>query len=327
MPWCAEPGPLDGVDASGGVPLVELHRVSYPFNGFRLLGEWRFLGVAPRSQACCVNGSGWWHPEMVRSHPENPSKAGYRFAQTLGGTRRWMGARPASHSRCLFRPSFGRAPARGGRSGARPAARRPASRRRAGDRPRSRPASPRVAEEVVARAAEKGLGDFFESAEVAAPGLSSWTLSGEFLASELRNMSVAPWTLGAQLPSPLKKVVVDYVAPNVAKPMHVGHLRSTIIGDCLVRLLELVGTASYGKTTSGIGVPPFGMLIEHLVDIGEDEAVNEIALGDLELFYQQARGLSTTTPPLPNGPGREWSFCNRATPRPSGCGHCWWAKA
>ena len=103
-------------------------------------------------------------------------------------------------------------------------------------------------------------------------------------------MSSAPATLGAQLSSPLKKVVVDYAAPNVAKPMHVGHLRSTIIGDCLVRLLELVGHSVIRENHVGDWGTPFGMLIEHLVDIGEDEAVHEIALGDLELFYQQARG-------------------------------------
>jgi len=147
-----------------------------------------------------------------------------------------------------------------------------------------------VAEEVVARAAEKGFGGLFESAEVAGPGFINLTLSGEFLASELRNMSLAPATLGAQLSSPLKKVVVDYAAPNVAKPMHVGHLRSTIIGDCLVRLLELVGHNVVRENHVGDWGTPFGMLIEHLVDIGEDEAVHEIALGDLELFYQQARG-------------------------------------
>ncbi len=85
-------------------------------------------------------------------------------------------------------------------------------------------------------------------------------------------------------------MVVDYAAPNLAKPMHVGHLRSTIIGDCLVRLLEFVGHSVIRENHVGDWGTPFGMLIEHLVDIGEDEAVHEIALGDLELFYQQARG-------------------------------------
>jgi len=146
-----------------------------------------------------------------------------------------------------------------------------------------------VAEEVVARATDLGLGDFCENAEVAGPGFINLTLSGEFLATELLNMWLDPAKLGAQLASPSKKAVVDYAAPNVAKPMHVGHLRSTIIGDCLVRLLELVGHSVIRENHVGDWGTPFGMLIEHLVDIGEDEAVHELALGDLELFYQQAR--------------------------------------
>ena len=184
-----------------------------------------------------------------------------------------------------------------------------------------------VAEEVVARASDKGLGDIFESVEVAGPGFINLTLSGEFLASELRNMSLAPARLGAQLSSPLKRVVVDYAAPNLAKPMHVGHLRSTIIGDCLVRLLEFVGHSVIRENHVGDWGTPFGMLIEHLVDIGEDEAVHEIALGDLELFYQQARGAYDNDAVFAERARARWSYCNRAIPRPSGCGSCWWAKA
>ncbi len=146
-----------------------------------------------------------------------------------------------------------------------------------------------VAEEVLARAKELGLDNLCDNAEVAGPGFINLTLSGEFLASELRNMSLSPATLGAQLATPTRKVVVDYAAPNVAKPMHVGHLRSTIIGDCLVRLLELVGHTVVRENHVGDWGTPFGMLIEHLVDVGEDEAVHELALGDLEFFYQQAR--------------------------------------
>jgi len=153
-----------------------------------------------------------------------------------------------------------------------------------------------VAEEVVTRAMKKGLGGLCEKAEVAGPGFINLTLSGEFLATELQNMSVGPATLGAQLSSPRRKAVVDYAAPNVAKQMHVGHLRSTIIGDCLVRLLELVGDSVVRENHVGDWGTPFGMLIEHLVDIGEDEAVHEIALGDLELFYQQARAAYDNNP-------------------------------
>lgn len=153
-----------------------------------------------------------------------------------------------------------------------------------------------VAEEVVARAMAKGLGDLCESAEVAGPGFINLTLSAEFLASGLRNMALETVTLGVQVSSLPKKVVVDYAAPNVAKQMHVGHLRSTIIGDCLVRLLELEGHSVVRENHVGDWGTPFGMLIEHLTDIGEDEAVHELAVGDLELFYQQARAAYDSDP-------------------------------
>jgi arginyl-tRNA synthetase len=153
-----------------------------------------------------------------------------------------------------------------------------------------------VAEEVVARAMELGLGELCEKVEVAGPGFINLTLAGEFLASELRDMLLDPARLDVQLASPSKKVVVDYAAPNVAKPMHVGHLRSTIIGDCLVRLLEFVGHNVIKENHVGDWGTPFGMLIEHLVDIGEDEAVSELAVGDLELFYQQARAAYDSDP-------------------------------
>ena len=84
-------------------------------------------------------------------------------------------------------------------------------------------------------------------------------------------------------------VVVDYAAPNAAKEMHVGHLRSAIIGDCLVRLLELEGHRVIRENHIGDWGTPFGMLIEHLVDVGEEEAAHELAMGDLEAFYQAAR--------------------------------------
>jgi arginyl-tRNA synthetase len=162
-----------------------------------------------------------------------------------------------------------------------------------------------VAEEVVARAMELGLGDLCEKAEVAGPGFINLTLAGEFLASELQDMSLDRARLGVQPASPQKKAIVDYAAPNVAKPMHVGHLRSTIIGDCLVRLLELVGHSVIRENHVGDWGTPFGMLIEHLIDIGKDEAAPDLAVGDLELFYQQARAAYDSDP----------SFAERASAR------------
>jgi len=82
---------------------------------------------------------------------------------------------------------------------------------------------------------------------------------------------------------------VDYSAPNVAKEMHVGHLRSTVIGDSIVRMLEFKGHRVIRENHVGDWGTPFGMLIEHLLDLGEDRAANELGVGDLDSFYKQAR--------------------------------------
>ncbi len=82
---------------------------------------------------------------------------------------------------------------------------------------------------------------------------------------------------------------VDYSAPNVAKEMHVGHLRSTVIGDTIVRMLEFKGHKVIRENHVGDWGTPFGMLIEHLLDLGESQAANELGVGDLDSFYKQAR--------------------------------------
>jgi arginyl-tRNA synthetase len=84
-----------------------------------------------------------------------------------------------------------------------------------------------------------------------------------------------------------EKVVIDYSSPNVAKEMHVGHLRSTIIGDSLARILEARGHTVIRQNHLGDWGTPFGMLIEHLVDLGLEDA--ELLIDDLDAFYRAAR--------------------------------------
>jgi len=86
-----------------------------------------------------------------------------------------------------------------------------------------------------------------------------------------------------------RRIVVDYSAPNVAKEMHVGHLRSTVIGDAIVRMLDYMGHKVIRENHIGDWGTPFGMLIEHLLDLGEERAVSELNVGDLDAFYKQAR--------------------------------------
>ncbi len=142
-----------------------------------------------------------------------------------------------------------------------------------------------VAEAVVAAAA---LDDLCDAVEVSGPGFINLTLSGGFVAEAARAMAADP-RLGAPAPVEPETVVIDYSAPNVAKEMHVGHLRSTVIGDSLFRVLDFAGHRVVAENHIGDWGTPFGMLIEHLVDLGESGAVDGLSVGDLDVFYRQAR--------------------------------------
>ena len=85
-------------------------------------------------------------------------------------------------------------------------------------------------------------------------------------------------------------VPIDYSAPNVAKEMHVGHLRTTVVGDALARTLEHLGPRVVRQNHVGDWGTPFGMLIEHLLDVGEDSAEAHAPRGaSPNAFYQAAR--------------------------------------
>lgn len=147
--------------------------------------------------------------------------------------------------------------------------------------------NPREVAQAVVDAAG-GLAAVCSGVEIAGPGFLNLTFDDAFLAAQLAS-SAADERLGVTAPARALTVVVDYSAPNVAKEMHVGHLRTTVIGDALVRLLGFVGHRVIRENHIGDWGTPFGMLIEHLVDIGEAEAAQHLSLGDLDGFYKQAR--------------------------------------
>lgn len=128
--------------------------------------------------------------------------------------------------------------------------------------------------------------DVIKRAEVAGPGFVNVTLRAEYLAQALRDISVDD-RLGLPLAGTPDVVVIDYSSPNVAKEMHVGHLRSTILGDALARSLEALGHRVIRQNHLGDWGTPFGMLIEHLLDVGESAA--ESSMTELKEFYQAAR--------------------------------------
>jgi len=123
-----------------------------------------------------------------------------------------------------------------------------------------------------------------EKLEIAGPGFINIYLSKPFLAKSLNQAKRK--TLA---PEHEQTVVIDYSSPNLAKEMHVGHLRSTIIGDSLARVLEYQGHNVKRQNHMGDWGTQFGMLIAELeLHLGEGEQA-ELALDDLELFYQQSK--------------------------------------
>ncbi len=132
------------------------------------------------------------------------------------------------------------------------------------------------------------LGDLCERVEVSGPGFVNLFLSISFVERSVRAMAADP-ALGVERTAAPERVVVTYSHPNVAKEMHVGHLRSTVIGDSLCRMLDHLGHEVVRENHIGDWGTPFGMLIEHLLDVGEQAAVAELSVGDLTDFYQAAR--------------------------------------
>jgi arginyl-tRNA synthetase len=125
------------------------------------------------------------------------------------------------------------------------------------------------------------------SVEVAGPGFINLTFTDAFVAEQLV-AAAADDHLGVRTAAVARTYIVDYSHPNVAKEMHVGHLRTTIIGDSLVRMLAFVGHRVLRENHIGDWGRPFGMLIEHLLDVGEAEAAHELSVGDLTGFYRAA---------------------------------------
>jgi arginyl-tRNA synthetase len=142
-----------------------------------------------------------------------------------------------------------------------------------------------VAQAIVAQLDLDGIA---EKVEIAGPGFINIHLDNGFLAKAVVLQGIEVSLPQRQTDNP-QTIVVDYSSPNLAKEMHVGHLRSTIIGDALVRTLEYLGHNVIRQNHMGDWGTQFGMLIAELEEhLGEGEKP-EMALKDLETFYQQAK--------------------------------------
>ena len=125
--------------------------------------------------------------------------------------------------------------------------------------------------------------------EIAGPGFINIYLATQWLASAVQE-AIHDSRAGVSETDERQTVVVDYSAPNVAKEMHVGHLRSTIIGDATTRTLEFLGHKVIRQNHLGDWGTQFGMLIAHLEDLEkESQEAMSMELSDLETFYREAK--------------------------------------
>nr|KAG5698870.1 hypothetical protein BaRGS_019722 [Batillaria attramentaria] len=129
--------------------------------------------------------------------------------------------------------------------------------------------------------------DFYEKVEVAGPGFINVYLSKQFVTQEVQMIL----TQGVRPPTIMqkKRVVVDFSSPNIAKEMHVGHLRSTIIGESICRLLEWVGHDVLRINHLGDWGTQFGMLIAHLQDKFPNYLNEPPPISDLQAFYKESK--------------------------------------
>jgi arginyl-tRNA synthetase len=139
------------------------------------------------------------------------------------------------------------------------------------------------------------VADICTEPQVSGPGFINMTLREEWIAAQADRL-LADARLGVPPASPAQRVVVDYSGPNVAKELHVGHLRATVVGDALVRVLEYLGHQVTRAAHLGDWGTQFGMLIEHALDIGEEATRKQLAAGEFTAFYQAAREEFDATP-------------------------------
>lgn len=130
------------------------------------------------------------------------------------------------------------------------------------------------------------LSDIAEKLEIAGPGFINIFLNPTWLTTEI-SAALSHKNLGIQATNK-QTVVIDYSSPNVAKEMHVGHLRSTIIGDAVARTLEFLGHNVIRANHVGDWGTQFGMLIAYL-EKTQNEHASEMELQDLEAFYREAK--------------------------------------
>jgi arginyl-tRNA synthetase len=142
-----------------------------------------------------------------------------------------------------------------------------------------------IAAEIVERL---DIADMCEKVEISGPGFINLTLRNEWIAGRAQVMH-GDERLSVEPTATSQTAVVEYSSPNVAKEMHVGHLRTTIVGDAVARVLEFLGHHVVRDNHLGDWGTQYGMLIEHLLDVGEESDEGLLLETDPNAFYQAAR--------------------------------------
>ena len=160
-----------------------------------------------------------------------------------------------------------------------------------------------LAERIVAKLE---IDDMCEAPEIAGPGFINLRLKSDYLAERLLEINADADRQAVEKTELGKTVVVDFSCPNIAKQMHVGHLRSTIIGDCICRILEFQGHKVIRQNHVGDWGTQFGMLVQLLgkkaaIDFRNhqdlrifEDSLELTEIADLEKFYQEAKILYDT---------------------------------
>lgn len=146
-----------------------------------------------------------------------------------------------------------------------------------------------IAEEVIAHVPVNAL---IEKMEIAGPGFINITLKNAFLSASLET-ALRDAHLAIEPPAKKERVIIDFSSPNTAKEMHVGHLRSTIIGDCLARLFEYLGHEVVRLNHIGDWGTAFGMLIAYMKEMAPAvvQGEEETTLSDLVRWYKASKKL------------------------------------
>ncbi len=149
-----------------------------------------------------------------------------------------------------------------------------------------------IAQSIIDHLSKSSLnGDLMiSSVEIAGPGFINISLDPGFLAKQIESLLIDP-RLGVPVVTHPKKVIVEFSSPNVAKELHVGHLRSTIIGDCLARLFEFLGDNVLRLNHIGDWGTQFGMLIAYMQEYASDvlEGKKEVDLSQLMQWYKESK--------------------------------------